>query len=111
MTSRIARIVALSIPLLLVCVLASTGGWRIHDGRLERVGRVSTASVAPVVARENPAPTDPATFVQHLSPSVPWPAGAALIVLCILPAMASTLAWSGARRRRDSSPFAAGGSP
>jgi hypothetical protein len=110
-TSRIARIVALSIPLLLVCVLASTGGWRIHDGRIERVGHVSTVAAAPVTPRETPAPADPGTFVHHLSPSVPWPAGAALIVLCILPAMASTLAWSGARRRRDSSPFAAGGSP
>src|SRR5215216_5379894 len=85
-TSRITRLVALSLPVLLACVLASTGGWRIHDGHVERVGQVSTSAVAPVVAADpSTAPGDEVTLFSHLSPSVPWPAWAGLIVLCLLP--------------------------
>jgi hypothetical protein len=117
-TSRIFRIVALSLPVLLVCVLASTGGWRVHHGRVERVTQAST-SAAPVVSNQpawqqsqaSPAPVDQMTFVRHLSPSVPLPAWAGLIVLCLLPAVASLLAWSGARRGRDATFSVPGGSP
>jgi hypothetical protein len=110
-TARITRLVALSLPVLFVCVLASTGGWRVHDGRVERVGTVSTTTAAPVVApARSAAPADELTLVQHLSPSVPWPAWAGLIVLCLLPGVASVAAWSGARRGRDTTFFATGGS-
>jgi hypothetical protein len=109
--SRLLRIVALSLPVLLLCVLAATGGWQLHDGRVERVSHASTTAAAPVVqTRSSPAPADEVTFVHHLSPSVPWPAWAGLIVLCMLPAMASVLAWSGARRGRDTTFSAPGGS-
>jgi len=112
-TSRIIRIVALAIPFLLVCVLAATGGWRIHDGRVERVSQDPTSSAAPVVTARpdghSPGTIDEVTFVHHLSPSIPWPAWAGLVVLCVLPAIASLLAWSGSRRGRDSAFSASGG--
>jgi hypothetical protein len=105
-TARIARLVALSLPVLLVCVLASTGGWRVHDGRVERVGPVSASMPAPPVVSPRVAPrTDEVTFVDHLSPSVPWEAWAGLVVLCLLPGAASLVAWSGGRRRRDDTAF------
>jgi hypothetical protein len=111
-TPRTARIVALSLPVLLVCVLASTGGWRIHGGRVERIGHVSAAAPAPVAApAPSTAPVDEAGLVRHLSPSVPWPAWAGLIVLCLLPAVGAVLAWSGTRRQRPSPAFAAGAAP
>ena len=108
MTSRIARIMALSLPVLLICVLASTGGWRIHDGRVERVGHASAAAPAPQAVRASPAPVDGAHLVHSLSPSVPWPAWAGLIVLCLLPAAGAMTAWSGTRRRRDAPAFTTG---
>jgi hypothetical protein len=72
---RIARIVALALPVLLVCVLATTGGWRIHDGRVERVGQAATSTRARLAApAASPGATDEVTFVRHLSFSVPWQA-------------------------------------
>jgi hypothetical protein len=108
--SRIARIAALALPVLLVCVLATTGAWRVHDGRVERVGQATTPAAASLPAPA-PAPgsTDQVAFVDHLSFSVPWEAWAGLIVLCILPAVGSLAAWSGTRRRHDSAFVAAGG--
>ncbi len=111
MTSRVARTVALSLPVLLFCVLAIGGGWRIHDGRVERVGHASATAAAPAVASQPTSVTpDQATIIRHLSPSVPWPAWAGLILLCLLPAVASTLAWSGSRRGRDTAFSVSGGS-
>jgi hypothetical protein len=98
--------VALSLPVLLACVLASTGGWRIHDGRVERVGHSSSAAATSVAAPPSPAPVDGSHLVHSLSPSVPWPAWAGLIVLCLLPAAGAMTAWSGTRRRRDAPAFA-----
>ena len=99
MTSRIARTTALLLPVLLVGVLASTGGWRIHDGRVERVAHVAAATATPVpAAAPASAPVGGAALARDLSPSVPWPAWAGLILLCLLPAMASMRAWSGTRR-------------
>jgi drug/metabolite transporter (DMT)-like permease len=110
-TSRIARTAALSLPVLLFCVLAFSGGWRIHDGRVERVGPASTTAAAPVVASPpTSVSTDQVTIVRHLSTSVPWPAWASLILLCLLPAVASMLAWSGSRRGRDTAFSVPGGS-
>jgi hypothetical protein len=110
-TSRIARTAALMLPVLLVCLLAGTGGWRIHDGRVERVAPASTTAAAPVVAPPAPAVTgEQATMVRRLSPSIPWPAWAGLILLCVLPAIASTLAWSGSRGGRERSFSVSGGS-
>jgi hypothetical protein len=84
-------------------VLAFAGGWRIHDGRVERVSHDATSAAAPIVqTRSSPAPADQVTFVHHLSPSIPWPAWTGLVLLCLLPAVASMLAWSGSRRGRDS---------
>jgi hypothetical protein len=101
-TSRIARLVALSLPVLLVCVLASTGGWRLHDGRVERVDKFSASAPPPLVVPPPSAPRrDEVTFVHHLSPSVPWEGWAGLVLLCLLPCVASVVAWSGGRRRRD----------
>jgi hypothetical protein len=107
--SRTARIAALALPVLLVGILVTSGGWRVHDGRVERVGHTTTAQ-APV-AGPLPAsgPTDAKSFARHLSPSVPWPVWAGLILLCVLPAVGSVAAWSGARRRRDSAYAATGG--
>jgi hypothetical protein len=96
-TSRNVRIVAVALPALLVCVLVVSGGWRIHGGLVERVGHVPAGASTPA--------TDETSFVRHLSPSVPWPAWAGLVVLCLLPAVASMTAWSGARRARDSGSF------
>jgi hypothetical protein len=108
--SRIARIVALALPVLLVCILVTSGGWRVHDGRVERVGHVTTAAPPPASAAvPDGGPIDGSTFAHHLSPSVPWPAWVGLIVLCLLPAVGSMAAWSGARRRRDSAYAATGG--
>jgi hypothetical protein len=108
---RISRILALSLPVLLVCVLALAGGWRVHDGRVERVSHDATSAAAPIgEPHPGAAPTDQVTFVHHLSPSIPWPAWAGLIVLCLLPAVASMLAWSGSRRGRDSTFSTSGGS-
>jgi hypothetical protein len=98
--SRLARIVALSLPLLLVAVIVSAGHWRIHDGRVERVIHVADVTPAAVPAQTAP-PVDQTTFLHHLSPSVPWQVWAALVLLCLLPAVASMRAWSGARRARD----------
>jgi hypothetical protein len=101
--SRIARILALSLPVLLVCVLVLAGGWRLRDGRVERVSHDATRAAGPIAdSHPSTAPVDQVTFVHHLSPSIPWPAWAGLIVLCLLPAVASMLAWSGSRRGRDS---------
>jgi hypothetical protein len=110
-TPRIARIVALSLPLLLVCVLASTGGWRIDGGRVERVGHASAVPATVPAPQPGTSSVDEAAFARRLSPSVPWPAWAGLAMLCILPALGSMLAWSGTRRRRDSAPLAAGAAP
>jgi hypothetical protein len=110
--SRIARLVALSLPVLLVCVLVSAGGWRIHDGRVERVSHTTPVVAAPASAPASSGlPGDEASFVHQLSPSVPWPAWAGLIVLCLLPAVGSMAAWSTARRSRDGTFSAAGGAP
>ena len=112
MLSRIARIVALSLPLLLACALASAGGLRLHDGRVERAAHSSSAAPAPVTAPEtDTGSTDQAAFTRQLNPSVPLPAMAALIVLCILPAMATVVAWSGSRRGRESTFSTSGWSP
>lgn len=100
--SRFSRILALALPVMLVCVLAFAGGWRVHDGRVERVSHDATTAAAPIVeSHPSAAPADQMTFVHHLSPSIPWPAWAGLIVLCMLPAVASMLSWSGSRRGRD----------
>jgi hypothetical protein len=99
--SRIARLVALALPLLLACVLVVAGDWRIHDGRVERVSQTTVPAAAPVVAQPT-GTADQTTFVHHLSPSIPWPAWVGLVVLCILPAVASLVAWSGSRRGRES---------
>jgi hypothetical protein len=109
-TSRNVRIVAVALPALLVCVLVVSGGWRIHGGLVERVGHVPAGASTPAVpGAASPVVATPATdetsFVRHLSPSVPWPAWAGLVVLCLLPAVASMTAWSGARRARDSGSF------
>jgi hypothetical protein len=110
-TSRIARTVALSLPVLLCCVLAAAGGWRIHDGRVERVDHSTSTMAAPVTTPQpTSVPTDQVTIVRHLSPSVPWPAWAGLILLCLLPAVASMLAWSGSRRGRETAFSVSGGS-
>jgi hypothetical protein len=101
--SRTVRLVALSLPVLLACVLAVAGGWRIHDGQVERVSHETTTAAPPVVPTPSSGvPTDQVTLVHHLSPSVPWPVWLGLIVLCLLPAVASMLAWSGSRRDRPS---------
>jgi hypothetical protein len=102
--SRIVRWVAVSLPVILACVLVSAGGWRIHDGRVERVSNTSASVAAPpvVVPQQSTDPTEQVTFVQHLSPSIPWPVWVALMVLCILPAVASMVAWSGSRPSRSS---------
>ncbi len=109
--SRIARITALALPVLLVSILLTSGGWRVHDGRVERVGHAATAVPAAPVPAPLPSSgvTDPAALARHLSPSVPWPVWAGLIVLCLLPAVGSLAAWSGARRRRDSAYASTGG--
>jgi len=94
--------VALALPVLLVCVLASTGGWQIRHGRVERVATPPTVSAAPAATTTPQAPpVDQVSFARHLSPSVPWPAWAGLVLLCLLPATASMLAWQGTRRARD----------
>ena len=107
-TPRTYRIVALSLPFLVLVVLVSTGGWRIHDARVERVShstpaaQPAPATVQPGVAATTVVPqADRSAFVRHLSPSVPWPAWAGLIALCVLPAMASMLVRTNGRRRRD----------
>ena len=105
--SRIARLVAVSLPVILVGVLVFAGGWRIHDGRVERVSQPSASVAAPVevpvaVPQQTTDPTAQAAFVHHLSPSIPWPVWVALMVLCILPAVASIVAWSSSRPSRDS---------
>jgi hypothetical protein len=94
---------ALALPALLVCILVSAGGWRIHDGRVERVSHSTASPPVPVVPTTGNVPPNDneITFVHHLSPSVPWPAWVGLILLCVLPAVASMLAWSAARRSRD----------
>lgn len=99
MSFKTARLTALALPLLLAGFLAFSGGWRVHDGNVERVSHVSAsvAPTAPVVPQSSPL-AEQQTFVHHLSPSVPWPAGAGLVVLCLLPAVGSVLAWSGSRR-------------
>ena len=102
MFPRIARLVALSLPVLLACVLVFAGGWRVHDGRVERVSSTTAPVAAPTVSHPSGDPTDQMTFVHHLSPSIPWPAWLGLIVLCFLPAVASMVAWSDARRTRGS---------
>jgi hypothetical protein len=91
--------VALSLPLVLACVIA-VAGLRVHDGRVERSVHVSAAVATPASAATSPADgsTVGQVFRQHLTMSVPWPAFAALLVLCMLPAVASLLAWSGSRR-------------
>jgi hypothetical protein len=97
--ARTVRLVALALPVLLAVVLVSTGGWRVHHGQVERVGQSATsAAPALVPTGSTAAPIDQMTLVHHLSPSVPWPVWAGLIVLCLLPAVASMLAWSGSRR-------------
>jgi hypothetical protein len=94
------------------CILVSTRGWQIHDGRIERVHQAESTVAAPVMTPDHPAAPDvEATFVHHLSPSVPWPAWAGLIVLCILPAVGSVLSWSGSRRGREVTSSTSGGSP
>jgi hypothetical protein len=115
-TPRTYRIVALSLPLLVLVVLVATGGWRIHDARVERVSH-STPAAQPAPASVQPGVTatsvvpqaDRSAFVRHLSPSVPWPAWAGLIALCILPAMASMLVRNNGRRRRDAAYSPIGG--
>jgi drug/metabolite transporter (DMT)-like permease len=99
--SRTSRPVALALPVLLACILLCAGGWRVHDGRVERVSSTTVPVAAPTVSQPS-GPTDQATFLHHLSPSIPWPAWVGLIVLCLLPAVASMVAWSGARRDRSS---------
>ena len=70
--SRIVRVVALALPLLLACIIVSAGHWRIHDGQVERVSHV--AAPTPVtVPDQAAAQTDQSVFLHHLSPSVPWP--------------------------------------
>jgi hypothetical protein len=98
--SRSARLAALALPLLLACVLIVAGDWRIHDGRVERMGSSPAPVAAPALPQHGAA--DQVTLVHQLSPSVPWPAWAGLVVLCLLPAVASLVAWSGARRGRES---------
>ena len=109
--SRIARLVAVSLPAILVGVLVFAGGWRIHDGHVERVSQTAASVAAPVevpvevpaeVPQEGTVPTTQVAFVHHLSPSIPWPMWVALMVLCILPAVASIVAWSNSRPTRDS---------
>jgi hypothetical protein len=98
--SRIARLVALALPLVLACVLISAGDWHIHDGRVERVSSTVAPVSAPTVSPESADPTARTTLIHQLSPSIPWPAWVGLIVLCLLPAVASMVAWSDARRTR-----------
>ena len=105
--SRLARLVGVSLPVILVGVLIFAGGWRIHDGRVERVSQTSASAAAPVevpvvVPQQSTDPTAQVAFVHHLSPSIPWPVWVALMVLCILPAVASIVAWSSSRPSRDS---------
>ncbi len=100
MFSRFARLVALALPVLLACILLTTGGWRVHDGRVERVS--TTVPVAAPTVSQPSGPTDQTTFLHHLSPSIPWPVWVGLILLCVLPAVASMVAWSGTRRDRSS---------
>jgi hypothetical protein len=104
--SRLARLVAVSLPVILVGVLVFAGGWRIHDGRVERVSQTSASVAGPVevpvgVPEQSAEPTTQVAFVHHLSPSIPWPVWVALMVLCILPAVASIVAWSSSRPSRD----------
>jgi hypothetical protein len=96
--SRTVRLVALALPILLAVVLVSTGGWRVHHGQVERVSQSATSAAPALVPTGSAAPTDQMTLVHRLSPSVPWPVWASLILLCLLPAVASMLAWSGSRR-------------
>jgi hypothetical protein len=108
---KTARLAAFALPALLVAVLVVSGGWRVHDGNVERVSHVSAAAAAVTsVVPQSGTPT-PArlTFVHHLSPSIPWPAWAGLVVLCMLPAVGSMLAWSGSRRGRDAAYSMSGG--
>ncbi len=113
MSTRIARLMALCLPVLLACILVSAGGWRIHDGRVERVSHAApVASAAPVdLPSASGLPGDQASFVHQLSPAVPWPVWVGLIVLCFLPAVASVAAWSGSRRGRTATFSTAGGAP
>jgi hypothetical protein len=111
LTPRTYRIAALSLPLLVLVVLASTGGWRIHDSRVERISHPTVRVAQAPGAAQVRLPVDPrgsavssgdrSAFVHHLSPSVPWPAWAGLLSLCLLPAAASILVRSDGRRRRD----------
>jgi hypothetical protein len=103
--SRIARLVAVSLPVVLLGILVFAGGWRIHDGQVERVSQTSASVAAPVevpvvVPEQSTEPTTQVAFVHHLSPSIPWPVWVALMVLCILPAVASIVAWSSSRPSR-----------
>ncbi len=99
MLSRTARLVALALPILLAVVLVSAGGWRVHHGQVERVSQDGNSAAPALVPTGSSAPpTDQMTLVHHLSPSVPWPVWASLVLLCLLPAVASMLAWSGSRR-------------
>jgi hypothetical protein len=111
---KTARLAAFVLPVLFVAILLVSGGWRVHHGNVERVSHVS-ATAAPVPSSLTSVPqsgtptTGQLTFVQHLSPSVPWPAWAGLVVLCLLPAVGSVLAWSGSRRGSDAAYSFSGG--
>jgi hypothetical protein len=109
--SRFTRILALSLPFAVAAVLACTlGGWRVHDGQIQRVDQVSEpVAQVPAPTRSQPQPqpqagsgtVTEATFVRQLSPSVPWEVWAGLLLLCVLPAVGSVMAWSGSRRTQD----------
>jgi hypothetical protein len=97
--ARIARLVALSLRVLLVaCSLPQAVG--ASTTVLSR-GPVSASMQAPpVVSPRGASRTD------EVSPSVPWEAWAGLVVLSLLPGAASLVAWSGGgRRRRDNTAF------